>query len=133
MLSGKWRGRNLLSGMEFVIRYRHSWLNTALGRVRAPPRWNLSVLMLLNDCHFSNAGLGICAQLGCFTRTRLSYSLNSPTTQGNYSLIRFGLWSFLVGMETAEMDWVLQLECARLWKSGHSSHGAYDLVCLIWF
>lgn len=78
-------------------------------------------------------GLGFVLSSAVLRRTRLSYSLNSPTMQGNYSLIRSGLWSLLVGMETAEMDWVLQLECARLWKAGHSSHGAYDLVCLIWF
>lgn len=69
----------------------HSWLKTALLRVRAHPIWNLSVHMLLNDCHVSNAGLGICAQLVCFTRTRISYSLNSPRTQGNYLPMRFGL------------------------------------------
>lgn len=74
----------------------------------ARPMWDLSVHTLLNDWHFSDSGLGVCLVYQVclfyqiylflrFTRTRLCYSLNSLTMQGNYSQIRVCLCSFSGG------------------------------------
>lgn len=56
--------------------------------------------MLLNGWSFQNAMLGACAQLAYFAIIDISYILNFETMQGNYSVVRLYLLSFLAVTET---------------------------------
>lgn len=123
-----------MEGVEFVIRSQAGLWKSQLAEYQTAEGDGTSH-MEPGSAHAAEWLASLKWQLAfvCLTRTRVRYSLNAPTMQGNYSLIRFGLGSFLVGTGATGINWILQLECARLWRSGRSSHGTYDLACLIWF